>query len=269
MIFASAFTISVAQNDSVTCQFILENNIYSCRIVDAIVPESANRPILVEGSLPLGRSDDDVAAVRIRNGHIPFVINELFVRFANVFRLIVEPSPLNGLSRIQTGAFEHAGNLQWILIGNNPLTTIQANAFHGASSLRTVDLRNNQIQRISVFAFNGLSNLRDLMLENNRIFSIQGNLFKPLTNIELIYLSNNKIESFEGRTFSNNRQLRHVDFTRNPIQEIESSVLDNLENLQIFIAAENSCVSNAWIVASLNTIRKGLSACFENFENIV
>jgi hypothetical protein len=258
-----------AQDDSVHCLFGRDNNIYSCRIFDQGLADGNSREVRVEGEAHNSdQSDDTVVAIRIRNASIPFIIERLFTRFPNVFRLVIEPNLANGLSRIQSGAFADGANLQWIMINHNPLTTIQANAFVGANSMRTLDLRNNQIERISVFAFNGLSSLRDLMLENNRIFQIQGNLFKPLTNIELIYLSNNQIESIEGRTFANNRQLRHIDITRNIIQEIESSIVENLENLEIFVAAENACVNDAWVEEPIETIREGLKICFENFEKV-
>jgi Leucine-rich repeat (LRR) protein len=188
--------------------------------------------------------------------------------FSVVFRLLIDEKPIDGLTRIQTGAFADAGSLQWIRVLRNPLRTIEANAFVGASNMRTIDFRFNQIERISVFAFNGLTNLRDLMMENNRIAHIQANLFKPLTNVQLIYLSYNDIESIEGRTFANNRQLRHVDFTQNPVQEIQRTILDDLKNLEAFIIPENDCVSDAWIVAPVDEIREGLSKCFDNFDGV-
>lgn len=107
------------------------------------------------------------------------------------------------------------------------------------------------------------------MLEENKLHQLQGNLFRPLTQIQLIYLSDNQIESIEGRTFSNNRQLRHVDFTRNQINEIESSTLNNLDDLEVFIVAENRCVSDAWVASSLSMIRDGLETCFVNFERLL
>jgi hypothetical protein len=246
---------------------ITRNSVYSCYLGPNLA-DIDNQEIDILRRHHLDRDDEDVLAIRVVGGTVPFIVAETFSYFPNIFMYIVEPNQDRGINRIQTGAFTNAKNLQWLWISYNPLATIQANAFVGATALRTLDLRNNQIERISVFAFNGLSSLRDLMLENNRIFQIQGNLFKPLTNIELIYLTDNQIESIEGRTFATNRQLRHVDITRNPIQEIESSVIDGIENLEIFVAAENVCVSDAWVEEPIEIIREGLKLCFENFDKI-
>jgi hypothetical protein len=49
-------------------------------------------------------------------------------------------------------------------------------------------------------------------------------------------------------------------------QEIGKYILDDLENLEVLIVAENICVSD--IRAPLEEIRGGLKNYFENYENV-
>jgi hypothetical protein len=111
----SASTSDVQEdNNTVFCEYWRENNLYSCRIVDAVIADGDSREVQVGNNVHQpDRSDEDIVAVRIRNGNIPFIVNRLFTRFPSVFRLIIEPNPSNGLLRIQSEAFTNANGFSY------------------------------------------------------------------------------------------------------------------------------------------------------------
>jgi Leucine-rich repeat (LRR) protein len=254
---------------NVNCVFWTVNGVYTCRVGNQIIADNENLNFTIGGTHTGSNTDAGVRAVEIEaSSNIPFVIPELFQRFPNVFRFIVNPS---GLNRIQSNAFRFARNLELIIITANSLHTVQSNAFVGADNLRTLDLRNNQIMNIFDESFNGLSNLRDFMLENNRIRRLPQNVLRPLTNVESVYLSDNLIETVDGSFFTNNRQIREIDLVRNRINEIGRNVLDGLNNLQVFNIFRNRCANNIWVIGgttTIDSIRTGLSSCFVNYDSL-
>lgn len=254
-----------AQNVNINCNFVFVVNVYTCQISGLTVSSNENANFIIGGQHLAGQNNANVGRVDITGSNIPFVIRQFFTTFPNLASFHVLSS---GLIRIQTSAFENAGNLRTIGINGNPTTTIAANAFTGASNVTLLDMLGNQISDIHELAFNGLTSLQAIFGDHNRIQQLHHNVFRPLTTLDSLYLSNNELESLDGRILANNNNIIRLDIARNRINALGRTFLDGIPRLAAFNTVGNTCTNSYWRIGgviTMETVRVGLSTCFDNF----
>lgn len=255
-----------AQIIFIDCEFSDINGVYTCTLPTTTVPDNDNVILSLGGQHVTNRTNADVREVIVSDSNIPFVISSAFISFTNLESLVINNG---GLRRIQPNAFANAGRLTNLRIQKNTqLTSIPSNAFAGLSNLIEADLWDNHIETIDETAFVGLSSLRFLYLDRNYIRRVPVNTFRTLPALETVFLPSNQLDSLDGRLFSNNQQLRQINVEQNQINGIGRNLFDGLSRLNVFNALGNSCVDFSWRIAgstTLETIRAGLSSCFDNF----
>lgn len=251
---------------NLNCLFAVTANVYTCQISGASVEDNENANIIIGGQHQQGFGDGDVRRVNIFLSNIPFVVSQFFTTFVNVSALTISSA---GLTRIQTNAFANAQNLNDLSINANQLlTTIHANAFQGAPNLVNMDLLGNQIETINGAAFTGLSSVLQIFLDHNRLQVLPANVFQPLLSLQGLYLSNNQLESLSGRLLAHNNDMRRLEIARNRINAIGRSFLDGTPRLSFFDTVGNNCTNSLWNiggVTTIETVRLGLSTCFDNY----
>lgn len=257
---------AIAQVVNINCNFLITNNLYTCQINGALVPDNENAFFSIGGQHMPGFNNELVQRIQIVYSNIPFVIPQLFTTFPNVIDATMATV---GLTRIQPNGFFMARNLRMLSITSNQFPVdVHANAFSGPSNLLILDLFGNNIQTVNETAFTGLSSLLQLYMEHNSLQELHSDVFTPLTSLEFLLLSDNQLERLSGRLFANNRELTNLQIARNQINSIGRNVLDDLTRLAIFDLTFNRCVDASWIIGGATTIdvvREGLNACFNNF----
>lgn len=263
----AAFSTAQAEVFVVPCEFQIMGGTgwYSCVISDVRVPDENLEIVFAGGHLP-GFGNSDVEWVDIRRSNIPFIMTQLFTTFPN---LVILAHPTN-LLRIHPNAFANASNLdQFSTQGNPELRTIPANAFAGAPNLRFLQIGsslNGGVQIIDENAFSGLAHVNNLILQG-QLEQLPINLFRPLKSLQRISLAFNRLETIHGRLFEANPNLESINFGSNRINAIERNFLDGLPLLQTFTLNGNFCANiNWWPGVTIETIREGLSDCFDNFD---
>lgn len=265
-VILALLVITSAQNFNINCQFLTVSTRYTCFVDSINVPDNESTNFIIGGQHQLGRTNADVRAIDISFSTTPFIITQFFTTFTSVTHF---SSFTSGLTRVQTNAFANARSLQNLRITFNPaLRTINANAFIGAINLEIMDLWNNQIETIHEAAFTGLASLNLLLLDSNRLQQLHANVFRPLASLEVLELLDNQLQSLDGRLLENNRQIWLLDISRNQVNAIGRAFLDNLPSLSRFIALQNICVNADWRIGgatTVETVRQGLTTCFDNF----
>lgn len=264
----AAFSTAQAEVFNVPCEFQIMGGAdwYSCVISDITVPDENLEIVFVGEHLP-GFGNSDVGWVDIRRSNIPFIMTQLFTTFPN---LVILAHPTN-LLRIHPNAFANASNLdQFSTQGNRELLAIPANAFAGAPNLRFLMIGHvfdGGAQTIDENAFNGLAHVETLILEGQDLSQLPINLFRSLKSVQRVSLAFNRLETIHGRLFEANPNLESINFGSNRINAIERNFLDGLPLLQTFTLSGNFCANiNFWPGVTIETIREGLSDCFDNFD---
>lgn len=255
-----------AQTENLTCNYEDVSGYYSCQISGAVIADDETLDIAISGEHLPQRSDVDVNRVEIIDSNIPFVVTQIFTKFPNISILLIENA---GLTRFQIGAFRNGGNLRSLGVRSNQIENLTADSFEGAWNLQTIYVIDCQVSTVDGAAFNGLSVLDTLLLSNNNIQQLPVNVFSSLPALNSLFIKSNKLESLDGRLFSNNFALRFIDLENNQINAIQRNLFDSLSQLSFFNILRNRCASNYWVVnggtVTADTIREGLTACFENF----
>lgn len=258
-----------AQNVNVDCNFMFTNGLYSCHLFEVSVPDNDNANIILGGSHLVGFGNGNVNAVFIITSEIPFIISQMFTTFPNLNTLVILTG---GLSRIQPNAFANAQNLRFLQIEQTPtLRNLPANAFLGASGVTSLLIFQTQLDTIHSDAFNGLGALTFLDLTQNQLWSFPNDVFRPLVSLQNLLLQNNVLQTLNGNLLAANSELLVVNLANNQINAIERNFLDGMPQLFVFNANSNICVSQQWVTGgavTIDTIRQGLSTCFDNFETV-
>jgi len=257
-----------AQTVNLNCGFhLLFNDVYMCAINNVAVPDNENLEIVFGGQHLGDRSNADVTRVEILNSSIPFIMVQLFTSFPRLEGLTY----FTNLTRFQPNAFANAANLQEFIMANSPdLQTIPANAFAGASALNWIMIRDSGIQTIDENAFNGLPLIRGLLLNRLQIRELPINVFQHSPLLWEVQLNGNFLEVLPGRLFEANPLVEWMFISYNRINAIERNFLDFLPALERFDLRNNICADDYWHTirpgVTLDTIRDGLSVCFDNFD---
>lgn len=259
-----------AQTLNVTCRFELPTQFtYTCFISDVTIPDDDNLDIVFVGEHLDGRGNDDVDMVVISSSSIPFIMPQLFTTFE---RFVVLRYSSN-LTRIQPNAFANASNLREFHIEEAPeLLTIPENAFVGAVRLVFMQITDSGIQTIHENAFNGLPEFAALYLNRLQIRELPVNVFRPVPTMFLVSLDGNLLESLPGRLFEANPLVFALFLRDNRINAVERNFLDFMPALEQLDLRNNICANQEWDTVfpgvDLETIREGLSVCFDNFEPV-
>lgn len=255
-----------AQTVNINCNFIDINGFYSCQLSGVAVGDNENQNIVIDGQHLSDRNNALVNRAEISDSNIPFILTQLFTTFPNLAVLQISNG---GLTRFQPRAFWDAANLRFMGIRNNQIRTINANAFEGAWNLQTVDIVSCRVASIDEKAFYDLPGLTTLSLSENELQQLPVNLFSSLPTLSSLFLTSNKLESIDGRLLSNNLAMRFIDLENNQINAIGRNFFANLTQINFFNILRNRCASNFWVVnggtVTIETIREGLSVCFDNF----
>jgi hypothetical protein len=234
-------------------------------LIDAVVPNDQNVNVVFSGSHATGYTNDDVSAMMVMYGNIPFILPQFFTTFTNLATLEADHVEL---LRIQTGGFKNAGQLTDIFIRDTLLSTIEPNAFVGASKLtRIVLIDNVELKRVDENIFNGLTVLRTLDLSRNGISSINVNAFRPLTSLVTLILTSNSLTSLDGRLLSNNGRITTLNINNNQINSIGRGLIDGKPSLSIFAALNNVCISRSFMIdgaVTIDSVHAALSVCYAN-----
>lgn len=261
-----------AQNVNINCNFnFITEGRYTCYLSRIVISDNENQSITIGGNHIAGQSDATVTRVLIEDSNVPFIITQVFTRFPNMDAFLMLRD--SGLTRIQSGAFANANNLEMINIhSNHRLATVHENAFNGASRVTILNIYNNSLVTIPENLFRGMSRLSYLSLERNQISRLHVNVFKQLQSLNNLLLSTNLFESIDGNLFEDNPNLTSLILNFNGINSVNRDFLNSLPNLRVLQMLQNRCVNNIWTVGvnqvTIETIRQGLSTCFDNHVDV-
>lgn len=266
----AVLSASRQQTVEINCTFTASERDYFCLLPRIEISDKTNQTIVFGGNHVSGRRNENVSHIFFEPvSKIPFVLVEMFTTFPNVTDVWMMDI---GLTRVQSGAFANAKNLQSLYIRNNSrLTVIEANAFTGASKLEYMELSNNSIEVVHGSAFSRIESVRFLYLNENQIRKLPRNVFKSMKSLELLYLQKNSIETLDGRVLANNPNLSMAFFDNNRINAIGRTFLDGLESLEVLAIRGNNCVDDFFSVYESSTVKlihKRLRKCFENYDNL-
>lgn len=252
----------------INCSFTASESDYFCLLPHIELSDSENQTIVFGGKHVTGRNNKNVSHIFFEQmSSVPFILVEMFTTFPNVVDIRMMDI---GLTRIQSGAFENAKQLETLYIKNNSqLTVIEANAFNGASKLNYVELSNNSIEVIHESSFNGAENVRYLFLNENRIQILPRNVFNWMKSLEFLYLQQNSIETLDGRVLRSNQNLTIAFFDDNKINQIGRTFLDGLLNLEALAVRDNHCVDEYFPLyesSTIEIINKRLTKCYDNYD---
>lgn len=263
------FAVAKTQTVDISCEFLFHNEIYTCRLADITISDSADADYVISGVHETDMTNEDVMKVQIINSNIPFVITQLFTTFPALNACYITNG---GLTRIQSNAFPNASSLTYLEVQqNHELRIIQENAFVGAPNLFNIDLYDNEIEEIHENAFEGLGLLLQLFLDRNHLSHLPLNVFRPLTTLYTLQLSENHFESLEGKLFIHNSEIRILEVALNQINAISESLLDNLPQLSFFNTLGNICISRMFFISEttpVSYVREALTSCFNNFVEV-
>lgn len=261
-------SLVASQNQTISCTFTLSTDHYTCGLPNLDLDEKQEIIFDVSGHLE-GFGDENVTKVEYYGGNISFIFPELFTTFTSLRHF---QSSFSGLERIPYNGFANANNLERILIYKNPLRVLEAKCFSGIRTLININLNSNEIETIDANAFAGLDNLVWLSLSDNKISKLDSTVFQPLSFLMTLELSANLIERIDGQTFLNNPLLNVISFYGNQITSVGPKIFDGFKDFFYLDMRDNLCDDNLWIVydtTTVDTIRKGLTKCFENYvENV-
>lgn len=132
-----------------------------------------------------------------------------------------------------------------------------------------MDLQGNGITSIHETAFNGLSSVHTIFLGTNLIQRLPVQVLSTLTSLEFFHADSNRLESLDGRLFANNPRIVNLNFNFNQINAMGRNFLDFIPQILEIRFLLNRCANNHWIInflgVTIETVRQGLSVCFNNF----
>jgi BspA type Leucine rich repeat region (6 copies) len=264
LLFAAVFTSAKAQNSSsFNCTFSVNFfDEYVCTLVDIEVLDPLQN-VTFGGEHLANRTNQDVGAVRIRNSNTPFMIQQIFATFPNVFELDIQDSRLESIN------IPNSIQLEVLVLTNNNISRIVNGTFSGQSRLTFLNAVNAGIQVIEDDAFLGLESLVSLVLIRNNVSELSSNTLAPLINARRIDFERNSLTRI-GDIFANSANLTNLYLEFNQINEISPRVLSGIGNsLSTFNLRGNQCIDRYFTFdeeIELILFNNLLSSCFINFN---
>lgn len=257
------------QAQTISCNFHLVGNTYTCEIVGASLVDDESLHVVIEGEHLPAMSDADVLEVVILHSNVPFIPTQIFTTFPNLELFTAHDS---GLTRVESHAFSSAINVNLVVITENPeLREIEANAFQGATNLDILILADNQIETLHEEAFAATPHLQSITLFNNSLSQLPLNVFRFMTTLTYLDLSFNQLERLDGRLFENVTQMFILDLAGNRVNAVGRSFFDafSMDHLFLIDFTDNVCVDHYWILGgsiNIDNVRRDMEQCFLNFE---
>lgn len=269
LLLAASFGTALSQIE-LECNFQAFFTQYICYL-DRIEVLNPAESVTITGQHLGDRTNADVNTVLIDNSNTPFMIQELFEAFPNLYELAVFNSNLQSIN------VSSSVQLIWLDLYRNNISRIEPSSVTGLASQRRLnylDWTSNQIREIDEDAFVGLDSVLSLFLMDNLIEEIRNQTFHPLTNITRIELERNRLTRIEETTFAMNRNLQALYLESNEINAISPLFLaSQRESLEYVNLSDNRCVSQFF---NLNNIQENwdlmnneLLPCFDNFNGTV
>lgn len=221
--------------------------------------------VVIGGAHLQNRSNVNVQVVRVVDSNTPFVIQQIFTTFSNMYQLEI----IN--SQLQTINISDAVQLEWINILGNNISRIENGTFTRQLRLTTMDLSDNNIQEIQERAFEGLTELNSLDLVNNSISNLAPQTFYPLTRLRYLHLEANNLSSISAELFSQNYSMRSVYLKDNKITQVSPRFSSSFGYYLNTINMEgNLCVNRRFVLDgdefSYTTLHNFLRSCYHNFS---
>lgn len=160
------------------------------------------------------------------------------------------------------------GNLQILIIGDNPIWSIPANVFDPLVSLTILDLRQLSLITLNPSWFLNLNNLERLQLSNNQLEDLQDGIFDPLTNLRVINLNDNNLRSLSSVAFGSSlSSVVDILVENNRIRAVDERILDEATDLIWFYLRGNICSQENFsgVFNNVEFVRNQLRTCTTNF----
>jgi Leucine-rich repeat (LRR) protein len=261
-LFVAALSSAVAQDVTIQCTFQISIfNEYACRLEAIEVLDPTANVIIAGNHLP-NRTNDDVLVVQIRASNTPFMIQQLFTAFPNIYELDIHQSNLQSIN------VPRSVQLIWLVLYRNNISRIEGGTFDGQNSLNYLELEGNGITELDENAFVGLQRLSALILIDNLIEVVLPRTFHPLRDLTYLEFERNRLTSIRD-IFVTNTNLYSIYLNQNQINDISPEFAASLRtNLRFLNLDRNLCVDNAFLINVENDwslLDNALQACRSNF----
>lgn len=234
---------------------------YVCRLSQIEVLDP-NRDVSIVGQHIGNRTNDDVQILEIRNSNTPFMIQQIFSTFPNIFDLDVQTSNLKSID------IPDSAQLFILVLGSNNISRISNGTFISQKSLQTLIAIGNEIEEIEEDAFLGLASLTTLDLNRNKLSQILLRTLNPLVNVVSIDLRLNLLTSIDN-LFSTNKKLFQLFLGDNQVKEISPQFTSVIKNsLGLLNLLGNECINKNYVLSEeieLIVLHNELKGCFNNF----
>lgn len=246
------------------CEYELFGDIYLCQLENITVLDPL-LPVTFTGTHLDNRTNADVNLISISNSNTPFIINQLFTTFPNVFELDIADSNL------QTLIIPPEAQLEIMAIFGNNISRIESDSLRNQTELQLFYAPNNQIVTIDEDAFSDLHSLEFLLLAENNIQELSPRTLSNLTRIYEIHLENNLLTTIHDDTFSQNVNLGYLFLVNNQIDRIHPRIFSNIRNNLVYVDFyDNQCITSSYGVypegdEAWMTLNNALRPCFNNY----
>ena len=138
----------------------------------------------------------------------------------------------NGMSEVETGAFESCDGIQFLSWGNNDFQIVRKHVLQGLSSLMYLLMGHSKIRRIEPEAFGETPLLKTLDLTGNDLVAPPCDAVTDENVITDLYLSDNRISILPEGCFARYKHLKRLKLDNNPLRAIaNNSAFQGLDNL--------------------------------------
>lgn len=265
ILLVAAFGFIHTQNSiQIECDFTF--NIfddYTC-LLEGIEVLDESSEIEIIGEHVDGMSDANVVTLDIRNSNTPFMIQQFFSQFPNLYEVDIEDSNLQSINVPETV------QLMWFIVYGNNITRFETGSIRGQQRIQYLELANNQIEAIDEGAFLELGSLRTLVMHSNQISQIVGATFHPLNTLLYIDLDRNNLVRLQNRLFADYQEVYTLYMQYNQINEIHRDWVLELEHtLRSVDLRDNSCVDRTFSLINPEgwiEMHEALQNCYDNFN---
>ncbi|CRL00962.1 CLUMA_CG014163, isoform A [Clunio marinus] len=267
LLFAISASLEAQEVITLTCTFgRTVYGEYACSLqgVEVLDPTSS---VEITGEHLEGYTDSDVLFVRISSSNTPFMIQEVFTTFPNIYELEYYDSNLQSIN------IPDSARLEWLNLIRNNISTIESGMFSNQPLLFYLELYDCNVQTVDENAFEGLSRLAGLVLWDNQITELSVRTFAPLTALLVLDLEANFLTSIPQELLAENINLSTIYFSGNPIREVHPNFAANQrQRLRYLNMRSIDCVDRVFtIVDELDwmDVNNSLQTCFNNFDGTV
>lgn len=236
---------------------------YTC-LLEGIEVLDESSEIEIIGEHVDGMSDANVVTLDIRNSNTPFMIQQFFSQFPNLYEVDIEDSNLQSINVPETV------QLMWFIVYGNNITRFETGSIRGQQRIQYLELANNQIEAIDEGAFLELGSLRTLVMHSNQISQIVGATFHPLNTLLYIDLDRNNLVRLQNRLFADYQEVYTLYMQYNQINEIHRDWVLELEHtLRSVDLRDNSCVDRTFSLINPEgwiEMHETLQNCYDNFN---